>query len=347
MYVGDHLQIEYARQQETSLIKRRASRAGLVLWMFLLAQAALLVAAVFISLLDPFSFSEWMLSLTPLASTALNMIEYVLLLGVPLIIGLRICRKDGIVPVVAEPVPPIRAVAYLLAGLGVCVFANFIASWAVEFWELFGIRSPAMEMEQDGSAATLLMMLLSTAVLPAFMEELLFRGVILQALRPAGDVSALVLSSVLFGLTHGTIAQIPFATLIGLVCGYLVLKTGNLYLGMILHFLNNALAVFLDFLTQGLSDERAGVWFYLVFAVLAMLGLVGWLYLRHRAPDAITPVNDGVSSWLSRAQRRRCVWLSPLILIYMIAMLLLTFLSAGVFASIEEWMTVPGGFPYG
>ena len=45
--------------------------------------------------------------------------------------------------------------------------------------------------------------LVSTAVLPALVEEMVFRGYILGALRPQGDGLAIVFSAVFFGLLHG------------------------------------------------------------------------------------------------------------------------------------------------
>jgi membrane protease YdiL (CAAX protease family) len=82
-------------------------------------------------------------------------------------------------------------------------------------------------------------------------EEILFRGFILGALEIAyGPVRAVAISSLLFGLWHlknvfwlteyQLIHQMLYTTLIfGPVTASLALKTRTIWLGVILHYLNN------------------------------------------------------------------------------------------------------------
>jgi membrane protease YdiL (CAAX protease family) len=81
------------------------------------------------------------------------------------------------------------------------------------------------------------------AVIPAFVEELLFRGVILSALSPYCKGVALVISAVLFGLMHQNVGQLLFAMLSGLVLGALYLHSRSLWPCVLLHFLNNLLTL--------------------------------------------------------------------------------------------------------
>lgn len=81
-------------------------------------------------------------------------------------------------------------------------------------------------------------------LLPGLSEELLFRGVMLPALGM--DVTALVLSSVLFGVLHFSGTQqwpyIVWATIIGFVLGLSALLTGNLLIPIVAHVLTNFLS---------------------------------------------------------------------------------------------------------
>jgi membrane protease YdiL (CAAX protease family) len=82
-------------------------------------------------------------------------------------------------------------------------------------------------------------------------EEILFRGIILGALEIAyGPLRAIVLSSLFFGLWHlkntfwmtdyRLIHQMLYTTLIfGPVTAVLALRTRTIWLGVILHYLNN------------------------------------------------------------------------------------------------------------
>ena len=86
-----------------------------------------------------------------------------------------------------------------------------------------------------------------TAVLPAICEEFAHRGMILSAETPFGFWKAIIISSLLFGLLHLNIEQFFYATLIGIFLGYLTSKTFSIIPAMIIHFMNNALSVFLTF----------------------------------------------------------------------------------------------------
>ena len=75
------------------------------------------------------------------------------------------------------------------------------------------------------------------ALIPALVEELVFRGWILGSLRPFGERRALLLSALIFGLMHMNLTQAPFAFMLGLLFGFLYLRTGRLWPGMAVHFL--------------------------------------------------------------------------------------------------------------
>ena len=354
MMTTGYLPTALFHEREQAFLRRRARFAGLILLIFLGVQFPIATVdsllAQMLSRGQTYSLSDYLKSFGPAAVILYDMLQYVVLLGVPLAIGLIFCRRTGAKPISRQPVPAPHAVALLAAGLAACVFANFVASIVSEWASFIGIEPISMPSSQNGTLPILLLSLLSTAVLPAILEEWLFRGVILQLLRPAGDLTALILTSALFGVTHGTVEQIPFAFVVGLACGYYVLKTGNIYLGMVLHFLNNAMAVVLDCILLNATEAEDAAWTYGLFIVLTVLGLIGWMYLRHRAPSAIAPVYDGRSSWMSRAERRRTVWLSPPVLIYVIAMVLLTVLNtqtewlSELIESIESMMSYGGSF---
>ena len=78
------------------------------------------------------------------------------------------------------------------------------------------------------------------AVLPAFCEELAFRGFVLSGLRHLGSKWwAIGLSAVFFGMAHGVIQQSLSAVLLGMVLGYLAVQTGCLIPCMLFHVTYN------------------------------------------------------------------------------------------------------------
>lgn len=84
-------------------------------------------------------------------------------------------------------------------------------------------------------------------------EEVIFRGFILIGLtRNFSIIEAVIISSVLFGLWHiknifymsksEVVYQIIYTIFFGAVMAYVTLITGNIWLAVILHYINNILA---------------------------------------------------------------------------------------------------------
>ncbi len=108
--------------------------------------------------------------------------------------------------------------------------------------------------------------LLVIAVTPAICEELAFRGFILSGLRHMGHKwGAIVLASLFFGLAHGLLQQSLSACVVGIVIGYVVVKTGSLWPGVLFHFTHNSLSVLQARLTPDLDHAQP---------------LMRWLFVR-------------------------------------------------------------------
>ncbi len=94
------------------------------------------------------------------------------------------------------------------------------------------------------SAPSIWHILALLALTPAICEELAFRGFILSGLRHMGSKwGAIVISSLLFGVTHGILQQSISATLVGMVIGYIVVQTGSLLPGIAFHLVYNSLGL--------------------------------------------------------------------------------------------------------
>lgn len=89
--------------------------------------------------------------------------------------------------------------------------------------------------------------ILLVAVLPAICEEFLHRGILLQGIKHAGFKKAILISSICFALLHLNIEQFFYAFVIGLILGFVSVVAKNIYPAIIIHFVNNAIATYLDF----------------------------------------------------------------------------------------------------
>ncbi len=89
-----------------------------------------------------------------------------------------------------------------------------------------------------------LVSLLVIALAPAICEEMLFRGLILHALKTRYKIaSAIFITAALFGFYHMSLVKFIPTGLLGLALCYVVWRTGSIYPAILMHFLNNAYSV--------------------------------------------------------------------------------------------------------
>ena len=75
-------------------------------------------------------------------------------------------------------------------------------------------------------------------------EEIVYRGFVMNILKPYGKHFAIVCSAIIFGIMHANIHQIFFAILVGLVLGYVAMEY-SLKWAVALHIFNNCIFSFL------------------------------------------------------------------------------------------------------
>lgn len=87
----------------------------------------------------------------------------------------------------------------------------------------------------------LLPTVLIAGIASPIVEELVFRKVLLGRLRVYGDVIAILVSGLCFGLYHGNIAQFLYASALGFIFAYVVIRTGDIRYTIALHICINVL----------------------------------------------------------------------------------------------------------
>ena len=82
-------------------------------------------------------------------------------------------------------------------------------------------QAPSNELQELTINTPLWANLLYVAILAPILEELFFRKLIIDRWRRWGDLPAILLSGLAFGLIHGNVGQVVYATLVGMVFGYI------------------------------------------------------------------------------------------------------------------------------
>ncbi len=165
----------------------------------------------------------------------------------------------------------------VLTGLGFCYVANMVASLLQTNLSFLG-EFKGGDIDTPNGPLGFAFSVLSVAVFPAFLEEFFFRGVLLGTLSKFGKPFAIFTSSLLFGLIHGNLVQIPFAFLVGIILAFAVLESGSIWTGILIHFLNNFISICFKYLSGMFGEDSVNILFSLF--VLAIMGLGFWgLYL--------------------------------------------------------------------
>ena len=113
--------------------------------------------------------------------------------------------------------------------------------------ELIGVNytmETLFNMNLDGSLLSNVLLFITLAIIPAVFEELLYRKAIIDFSKGFGKGFAVVCSALLFGIIHMNLAQGILAFAVGLLMGYIYLKSGDIRITMLLHLLNNAFSAF-------------------------------------------------------------------------------------------------------
>lgn len=184
--------------------------------------------------------------------------------------------------------------------------------WGVFFWcavASVGTILPSVWLQEqlpelpDLAEDTFKMMMSSRygyftlCLLVPFVEELVFRGAILRSLSGffKNPWAAIALSSAMFALVHGNPAQMPHALLIGLLLGWMYVRTGSILPGVILHWVNNTVAYVLYVLLPQSADMKLIEFFggdekrVVLSVVFSLFILVPGLYqFSVRSKDAVS-----------------------------------------------------------
>jgi membrane protease YdiL (CAAX protease family) len=185
-----------------------------------------------------------------------------------------------------------------LAGAAIIVFGTGLLLSAAE--NVLGALLPPPQWllnvfySHDSFSSRVLLLV----IIAPLTEEPLFRGIILRGLlsrhRPA---TAVALTALLFAALHLNPWQSLFAFFLGVMFGWIYLRTGSLALAVLAHAMNNALAVFFTLVpwkipgltgTPDFSTPVFQPWWVDLCGLVALLAGI-WIFRRATPPEAETP----------------------------------------------------------
>jgi membrane protease YdiL (CAAX protease family) len=100
--------------------------------------------------------------------------------------------------------------------------------------------NPLMDIMFDSN---MILRVLYASFAAPIVEELIFRKLLLNKLRRYGDLPAILISSIAFGLFHMNVAQMFYATALGIIFAYVAIRTNSIRYNILLHILINSMGV--------------------------------------------------------------------------------------------------------
>ena len=101
----------------------------------------------------------------------------------------------------------------------------------------------ALESLKVDTVGSFLLLTLGAVIIAGISEEILFRGFLQKSFENSiSKTRAVILSSSVFSLMHFS-PQILQIFLLGVLLGYIALRTDSLYPSIVLHMINNAIAI--------------------------------------------------------------------------------------------------------
>ena len=206
------------------------------------------------------------------------------------------------------------------AGVGFCIVADIVSSYLVDAISSFGLElsSPNLPMPQGILGVTV--SFFRVVVVAAMAEELCFRGVVMGNLRRYGDWFAIAMASLVFALMHCNLVQAPFALIVGFALGYLSIRTGTLWTGILIHAANNTISLVASYLMEALDEKLVALLYAAVTDTLLLVGAVCLFLLLRRKTKPLRRSDR----WNSFSAKTGAFLLNPTMLIALALMIWFT-----------------------
>ena len=128
-------------------------------------------------------------------------------------------------------------------------------------------------------------MLFVVALLPAILEETIFRGIILDGIKDIGTVAACLLGGLLFSIFHQNPAQTVYQFICGAVFTLVTIRADSVLPAVFMHFANNAVIIF-DAKYGFLTNMSGGAYIAVcVVSAAALLGTLAYLIFFDKKTD--------------------------------------------------------------
>jgi membrane protease YdiL (CAAX protease family) len=197
------------------------------------------------------------------------------------------CQRPGVslmaILIMLLALPAINLIGHINQQMVLPSFLEPLEQWMKMHEETAGqLTEQFLHVDTYGG---LVINILLMAVLPAVAEELSFRGVLMNLFPAKGDRVphvAIWCTAILFSAVHMQFYGFLPRMLMGALFGYALVWTGNLWVPILMHFTNNAMAVLLYFVSMRMNWDMKMIdaigtndtlWLGVVSLVITLVGI--------------------------------------------------------------------------
>ena len=172
----------------------------------------------------------------------------------------------------------------------VMVIGNLIGTVLMMMFTGGKAQNPLIAYSLDAGSEALKVLFI--VLLGPLLEEILFRKLLIDRTRLFGEKNAILFSALLFGLFHVNLFQFFYAFGIGLIFGYIYVRTGKVLYTWVMHaIINFCYCVIPGWLFR--YDEKLMTFYGLILLGIAVSGII--LLILNRKKWELAPVTEGIS----------------------------------------------------
>lgn len=263
---------------EKKAVRKTALFTGILIVLYVLS--SLFVSGFIQGFFTVFKFSVGTTAQKETIEQISFIVTYVLTMALPFFVFMLLTKIPAKTAFPLRKPRPSLALPAIPLTLGMSVIGILISSILLMLFSFLGLSYNVPPVAAPTTTFATVLYLLSMSVLPAIIEELAFRGILMQSLRRHGDMFALVVSSVVFSLFHGNLLQFPNTFILGMLIGFFVLRTDSLVTGMLMHFFNNFLITVFDmYVISQLSEAEGNFATLALLGTYILIGVIAFVYL--------------------------------------------------------------------
>lgn len=167
----------------------------------------------------------------------------------------------------------------IAASMGVSVIGIITTAMVGFAFGIFGFSLSTPIEYPPNEPVAFIIYFFKSAILAGFIEEIVFRGALLQSLRRFGDGFAIIVSSIIFAAVHANFVQAPNAFIMGMAIAFSVVITNSLWTGIIIHSMHNGFLVILTVAQQYLSSKAYYILMSSCFTAFLLFAIIGIIYM--------------------------------------------------------------------